>query len=50
MLAAEADHRLNGTRAQALLAEAQTIFERNDVPHSPRFARLRALAQTFAVR
>jgi tetratricopeptide (TPR) repeat protein len=50
MLAAEADHRLNGTRAQVLLAEAQAIFERNDVPHSPRFARLRALAQTFAVR
>ena len=50
MLAAEADHRLNGTRAQVLLAEAQAIFERNDVPHSPRFARLRALAQTFAAR
>lgn len=50
MLAAEADHRLNGNRAQTLLAEARDIFERNDVPHSKRFLRLQALAQMVAAR
>ena len=50
MLAAEADHHLNGNRAQTLLAEAHAIFERNDVPHSKRFPRLQTLSQVFAAR
>ncbi len=50
MLAAEADHRLNGKQAQMLIAEAKAIFERNDVPHSHRLARLQTLAQMFAAR
>jgi serine/threonine protein kinase len=50
LLAAEADYRLNGSRARQLLDEAASIFERIDVPHSKRLLRLKTLSAAVATR
>ena len=50
LVAAEAEHRFQGSRARALIDEASAIFERIDVPHSKRLARSRALSAAVALR